>query len=155
MQVVMCITGAGATLLVLTGAIFRYVFKIDFFGAEEILTLLAFWLYFIGGAYGSYEDSHISADVVNSFVKNEKVLKILAIIKYSLSTVISAVVTYWAINHISWLFETNPKTSVFKIPVVANQICILVCFVLTTVYMLMHLIMTIKDSNTNKEEGAE
>jgi TRAP-type C4-dicarboxylate transport system permease small subunit len=34
-------------------------------GTEELLSLMSAWLYFIGGSIASYEDSHISADLIS------------------------------------------------------------------------------------------
>ena len=31
--------------------LFRYVFKLDFFGYDEIVMISAFWMYFIGSSY--------------------------------------------------------------------------------------------------------
>src|SRR5699024_5984200 len=61
------VIGLGATVVM------RYILKIDLFGLEELLVIPAFWLYFIGASFGTYEKSHISAELVSVYVKNEKV----------------------------------------------------------------------------------
>ena len=63
--------------LTVTGIIFlavllRYVFHSDLYGYEEIVVIFAFWLYFIGGSYGSYTRTHITADVVSVYVPDGK-----------------------------------------------------------------------------------
>ena len=41
----------------------RYVFASEFYGAEELILAIAFWMYFIGAYIATHEDSHISADL--------------------------------------------------------------------------------------------
>ena len=38
----------------------RYVFASEFYGAEELILAIAFWMYFIGAYIATHEDSHIS-----------------------------------------------------------------------------------------------
>ena len=40
-----------------------------------------FWLYFIGGAYGSYSKEHVSAEVIPIYLKNKKTRNIVLLIK--------------------------------------------------------------------------
>ncbi|WP_317854550.1 TRAP transporter small permease [Chakrabartyella piscis] len=72
---ILVITSGLATFLVAVGVFMRYVLTKDFFGQEEVVTVVAMWLYWIGGVYGSYEDSHIKADICTDLIKNPKKLK--------------------------------------------------------------------------------
>ena len=65
-SVVMVITTILAAGIVFVGVFMRYVLKSNFFGQEEILCVIAMWLYWVGGIYGSYEDSHIRGDMLYS-----------------------------------------------------------------------------------------
>ena len=144
METILCISGSVSSILIIAGAFMRYVLKKDFFGMDEFIMLSAFWLYFIGSSYASWEDSHINADLVTSFVKNPKALKVLAIIKYSLSIAISSVTTFWCFQFVMWNIEKMPKTAVYKIPVITSQIPILISFIMMTIYLCMHLVIAIK-----------
>jgi TRAP-type C4-dicarboxylate transport system permease small subunit len=46
--------------------LFRYVFRLDLFAYEEWLLPISFWLYFLASAVGSYQDTQIRADVLES-----------------------------------------------------------------------------------------
>ncbi len=54
-EYVLVLTSSFLALAMFAEAFLRYVFKSDLFGIEEVLLLVVMWLYFIGGAYGSYE----------------------------------------------------------------------------------------------------
>ena len=59
---VLIITSVLAAAFVFAGVFLRYVLKSNFFGQEEILTVVAMWLYWMGGIYGTYENSHRPED---------------------------------------------------------------------------------------------
>ena len=153
MRTIMCVCGSISSLLIISGAFMRYILKKDFFGMDELVMLSAFWLYFIGSSYASWEDSHISADLLSSFLKNKKALKILAIIKYSLSAVISAITSFWCLQTVLWNMSKMPKTPVFQIPTIASQIPILISFIMMTIYLIMHLVIAIKKDYGEESEG--
>ena len=46
----------------------RYIFEINVLGYDEIILIGAYWMYFIGSSYATWEESHVSADVLAIFV---------------------------------------------------------------------------------------
>ena len=50
--------------------VLRYVFQADLFAYEEWILMIAFWLYFLGSAQGSWEGSHIKADFLSAFIRS-------------------------------------------------------------------------------------
>ena len=61
----------------------RYVFASEFYGAEELILAIAFWMYFIGAYIATHEDSHISADLFTGMLKS---LSISSVIRSPLCT---------------------------------------------------------------------
>ena len=57
---ILVITGTAITAMILVNAACRFL-QIDWFGSEELTMFVAFWLYFVGSACASREDTHISA----------------------------------------------------------------------------------------------
>ena len=55
------IAGCVVAVLIFIEVMLRYVFGSPLFGVEEMVTLIAMWLYFLGASYGAYERSHIKA----------------------------------------------------------------------------------------------
>ena len=70
-RVVMLLSICFSTIAVFIEVIMRYFFETPLIGIEELAAYVAFWLYFIGGSYGAYERSHISADLSQLIFKNK------------------------------------------------------------------------------------
>ena len=151
------ITIAGISL---TGVIFavviaRYIFKTDIFGSEEIILLLAWWLYFMGGIGGSQEDSHIKADMVDVFVSNQFVIDLTKGIAKALEAAVFFFCTYLTFLMLKVNYVKMPVTTGLKIPYLASQIPIFIGFIgmaLFAVYWAVYFIVKAFDS---KKGGAE
>lgn len=49
---ILLLTGTAITMMILVNALFRFL-KVDWFGSEELILFVAFWLYFTGSACAS------------------------------------------------------------------------------------------------------
>ena len=140
-------------------ALFRII-KVDWFGSEELTLFVAFWLYFMGAACASRDDTHISADMVSLFTTNPKIRAIIDVIKNTIGTAMSAVFTVWCFKYVSWQAQLGAKSSVYKLPVIIATIPILICFALWTLYLIRDLVkalsvLTGKDNSAEIEKGGE
>ena len=52
--------------------ILRYGFQADLFAYEEWLLIICFWLYFMASALGTYENSHVNADLLSYLTDNAR-----------------------------------------------------------------------------------
>ncbi|HHX51592.1 MAG TPA: TRAP transporter small permease [Clostridia bacterium] len=121
-----------------SAAFLRYVFRTDLYGYEEIIVIFAFWLYFIGGSYGSYERSHITAELVSVYVKNEKLKTFMIWVSSGITVLLSLLFTYWATDIITWGLASGAKSPVWGIPLVIPQSAILAGLVLMSFYFIVH-----------------
>lgn len=151
---ILVFASAAAALVVFAGVIMRYVLKTDLFGIEEIITIIVMWLYFIGGAYGSYEDSHIKADMLPALIKNPKALKALSIFIYAVSAVLLTVIAIWGLQYAQWSILTSGQTPGWRFPLIISQIPITIGFVLMWFYAIHHMIRAIL-KKSNNYEGSE
>lgn len=137
-----------ASLAIATGIFavvcMRYILKTDIYGFEELLMIPAFWLYFMGAAYGAYEGSHITAEIVSVYVKDEKLKSVLEATSSLITVCLSALVTYWAVDMVQFALAWNPRTPVFRISMAIPQSSILAGFFLMTVYFTGHLILRVR-----------
>jgi len=157
LEIVMSISSIAIASMIFIGAIMRYILKMDFFGMEELVMIFAFWLYFVGCGYASHEDSHLSVDLISSYIKNEKIKHIHKIIKYGISLVICVITMSWCFEYVMWNIKMDPRTPVYDLPMVISQVSILVAFIIMTIYTAVHLIQSIislrnKSSNSNGGE---
>lgn len=131
----------GISLVVL----FRYFLKLDLFGMEEIITIFAFWMYFIGGSYGAYERSHISADLINAYVKNDRTRTFMKAITSLITAGLCLLFLKWAYDYFTWTLAANPKSTALHIPMIIPQSAILIGFILMSFYFLVHLVRDLKE----------
>ncbi|SNT75591.1 TRAP transporter small permease [Paracoccus seriniphilus] len=125
-------------LIVVASFLARYLFAYDLYGAEEFLLIAAFWLYFIGAAFGSYEQSHIEADFIQSMVGDTVVTRVLGYLRDVIELGVLIVLTYWSWLLIAFSIERWPVSPGWKIPLVVPQSGILVGFILMTLHASVH-----------------
>ncbi|QJB57380.1 TRAP transporter small permease [Pseudodesulfovibrio sp. zrk46] len=138
-------TVMAATSILIVGmicytVIARYVFGSDFYGSEELIQMLAFWLYFMGAAQGSREKSQISADILTCYVTNAKWCRIAQLVKDVVTVAICLLVTYWACLFVGWGIQMMPKSPVFRLPMLIPHTAIGLGFVLMSLYHVVYLI---------------
>ncbi len=126
--------------LIFAAAFARYILQTDLYGSEEIIMLIAFWLYFIGSSLAERYDAHISADMVNIFVKNATAKKLLALLKFIISISVALIITKWSFDYVQRSFMLNPKSPVLKMPLVFTQLPILISFILMDIYIVRNFI---------------
>ena len=141
---------------VLTGATAaRYLFHINFYGWDEIAVLLAFWLYFAGAAYGAFNRTHITVSIVDSYVKEGRLKKILIFIRQLATVIACGFFTYYAIRAFEFqffgpgprAFRFQPRTQLLRIPMWASYLPILIGFILMQLYFTRDLILSGKRSS--------
>lgn len=148
-----------ASFLIILGiactVLLRYIFKMDLFGIEELIIIPSIWLYFMGASYASYEKSHISADIVSSYIKNEKTLIAISIIRGVLSCIIVSIVSYWTLQFLIWGVSSGGKTPVWNIPMYISIIAVFIGFLFMLIYSVFHLVEDIRRIVTkeNYSEG--
>jgi len=135
------------TLAVVACVILRYIFNTDLYGIEEFTVIFALWLYFTGAAYGSYEGSHISAEIILVFLKKQKLLKFFNILKLFISTFTSVVLTFWGFKYLLWGLQKGARSTGWRIPLFISQSPIFIGFLLISMYYFVRLIKNYKNSN--------
>lgn len=140
--------------IVTAGVIMRYVLHLNFFGQEEILTVVAMWLYWVGGIYGSYTNTHIRADLADTFIKSWKAKKILNIIVMLISIGVIGVFTYWGYSYTVWIANLDGLSAGLKIPLIISKVTMFIGFVFMGIYSVYHLIRVAqtKESDYQKED---
>ena len=143
-KTVMNVVGLLLPAIITVGVFFRYVLKIDLYAIEEIEVFLAIIFYFAGSAYASYKESQITADILQCSIKSFKARKIIAIIATFATFIISLCFTYWCTDMIHHAWLKSPRTSVWKLPLIAEYIVVFLCMILMTVYALRDFIKACK-----------
>ena len=142
---------AAATLVLpatfLLVVIFRYILHSDLFAYEEWLLPVSFWLYFLASGVGSYEDSQIRADILESYFKSPKAIWWRKVILHCVECSISLVMVYWGYLMIENDVLSYPfwqKTIAMKIPFFVPHLGIFIGLVFMAFYGLLHLYVLLR-----------
>lgn len=134
-------------------AILRYVFHTDMYGMEEVVVMVAFWLYFMANSYAVYEKSHVKADILPSMLGGRAQNYIKPVL-YALMFFASILYSIWSFDTVQFSYIEKPITMALQIPFWIGHLSIFVGFVLSAFYSgvyfiqsLMEAIKTLKDKD--------
>jgi len=130
--------------LITFAAVITRALNINFLGYEEILIICAFWLYMLGTAYGSYEDSHIKADVIVVMMPEGRAKTLLALIRNTLTLVLGIIFLVWAFQLFQWTIIMENKTPVWRIPMTVSQSSLLFGLTVASFYNAVYLYNEVK-----------
>lgn len=138
--------------------ILRYWFQADLFAYEEWVLMLAFWVYFLGGAMGSYENTHVKADFLLSVIDNVRTKWIVVNCTLFLEILIGAVLSYWGwlmLNEEIVAYPDWQRTTGLELPFFIPKLGIFLGFVLMTFYTSLHLYSGLRDGPSKEWESDE
>ncbi|GAI80820.1 unnamed protein product, partial [marine sediment metagenome] len=82
--------------------VLRYVLGSPLFGVEELICLIAMWLYFIGASYGAYERSHIKAELIHIWFKKPRTYALIKAIGSLITFILSIIMISWTYPYFIW-----------------------------------------------------
>lgn len=154
------IGNASMIILIVSNVIARKCFNSTIFGADEILAMLILWMYWLGGVYGSFEDSHISADMTDLLIKNEKVRAKYKIAVRFVTVIITGVFCYWGlVDFAPKVLSAKSTTPGLHIPYAIPKMALVVAFVMMFIFSIYWFVRTIhpyeKKTETDELEGMD
>lgn len=139
------------SVIISAAAFTRYVIGGDLYGFEEWVKLFAFWLYFMGGAYGAYNDTHVSADVVDSYMKDGTLKRTVIFLRNLITTGISILFTWYGYDFFMFGFMgplgtgiAIPKTTVWQIPLWTSYLAVFLGLIFMTYYFFMRMLRSFR-----------
>lgn len=133
-------------LLVFASVLMRYIIHYPGMEVEEIATLVAFWLYFTGAIYGSYERTHIKADLADVIFKNPKANARVKVIASVIVLILSLIMSYWGFVFFVWGIEMHARSPILQLPMVYAQSSIFLGAMFMSFYFFIELVDTIRKS---------
>lgn len=143
LRVIEAIDVLAVVLLVFANTVSRYVFKTSFIWVEEILTICALWMYFIGAVLGAEEESHIKGDLISTSIKNPKVKKWFIVIVSAVTFISCLFFVYWAVIYCKNQAMLHMTTQYLHLPKITSQFAVGFGMVGMAFYWLYHLLRNI------------
>ncbi|RTE64515.1 TRAP transporter small permease [Amphritea opalescens] len=138
--------------------ILRYLFDADLFAYEEWVLMIAFWLYFMGAAMGSYQNTHVKADFLLSLIDNVRTKWIVINITLFIEVLIGLVMVYWGWLMLMEEVSAYPNwqtTTGLGLPFAIPKLGIFLGFVLMAFYTALHLYSGLRDGPSQAWEEDE
>lgn len=133
------------TVVIFTAAFMRYVLHKDFYGVDDIILLFAFWLYFLGAVHGSYENSHIKADILMTLMRNVRLKEAINLIGQVVLVGINVILIIWAWQFFMRGIVEMPKTTALHIPYFIPRFAIFLGLLLMELYHVVYLIKNVRN----------
>jgi len=105
---------------VFANALLRYIFKISFLWSEEVLLIIALWMYFIGAIIGAEEESHIKGDMIGGLFSKPKSRKLHKVIVALYSALVICIIAVWVVQYCVWQTELGTVTTNLRWPKVTS-----------------------------------
>lgn len=135
------------TVIISAATVMRYVFEMDLYGYEEWIKIFAFWLYFMGAGYGAFAGSHVSADLVQSYVKEGTPKRLLMCVKTFITLTVTLLFTKYGWDYLVFGFMgplgtgvAIPRTVAWRIPLWTAYISIFLGLLSMSYYFLWDFI---------------
>lgn len=136
----MVIAGVVITILVFVEVLLRYIFGSPLFGVEELICLIAMWLYFIGASYGAYERSHIKAELIHMWFKSPRSYALVRSLSSLITFVLSIIMISWTYPYFIWGITKGETSQALLLPMVLSQSAIFFSAILMSLYFFVELI---------------
>lgn len=140
------------TLIICVATFFRYILEGNLYGYEEWVKFLAFWLYFIGAAVGAYNRTHVSADLVNAYLKDGKLKDFLIVVRNFITVCVAALFAYYGYEFFMFGFKgplgtgiAIPQTSVWRIPFWVGYLSVFLGLVFMVYYFARDFILSLRE----------
>ncbi len=134
-------------LLITAATIVRYIVQGDLYGYDEWAKLLAIWLYFMGAAYGAFNESHVTADLVVAFIRDGVLRRTLIVLKDVVS--VGVCLLYLWCGYDFFFFALRgplgtgiaiPTTSVWRIPMWYYNLAVFMGFAFISFYLIKYFL---------------
>jgi len=144
-RLIMITTTAFIIASVGTAAAMRYIFGKDLYGAEEFITIAAFWMYFMGAVYATHTRSHITAEIFSTLCRNAFIRRGVYLFAAVTTIGLSLLYTWWGWEFFYWSLTEGGKTTVWQVPLVVGHTAVFLGFVGMSWYFVQNFVEDVAD----------
>ena len=122
----------GATFMITINVINRFIFHKAFSWSDELVRYLIIYVTFIGCAGCVRKQEHIAIDMINSFLNNKRVLRIVSVVVSAICLLFSGAITVYGVQLVIKVIRFPQLTAGLRIPQYIPYLMIPVGFFLMT-----------------------
>ena len=119
---------------------------------EEMIILLALWLYFIGGASCSFGDGHVKGGFLDIWL-DEKKQRTMRLVAGFCELIILAVYTWLAADYYIYLFNSSKSAIYLDLNKSWWELSVVVGLILMAIFVVFHLTSTLGTKGSEEMEG--
>lgn len=128
-----------ATVMECVQVLLRYVLEMPIMWLDETIIFPAIWMYMLGCANASYENTQIVAKILPVFFPQPKPVAIFNFCAQFFSLIISCWLTWYAIEYFFYSISVNRKTGYLFVPLCIGETAVCVGMILVTIFTFIHL----------------
>lgn len=128
-----------ATLMECLQVLLRYVFQTPSIWLDETIIFPAIWLYMLGSANASREDTQITAKILPDLFPGQLARAIFDFLARLFSSIISFWLTSWSLDYFLYSIEANRKTGYLFFPLYIGETAIAGGLILMSWYCVVRL----------------
>lgn len=150
---IVCFTMSILLVVIISAAtVMRYVLEMDLYGYEEWIKIFAFWLYFMGAGYGAFAGTHVSADLVQSYMKDGVFKRLIILIRTLITLGVTMLFTWYGYDFFIFgllgplgIGVAIPKTVAWRIPLWTAYLSIFLGLLSMSYYFFWDMLRAAKD----------
>ncbi|EHL64136.1 TRAP transporter small permease [Cloacibacillus evryensis] len=155
LRVILTIDITLIAVLAFAQVIFRYILNWPGHFIDELISLCAVWLYFMGSVNASVEEKHINARMLEIFTDNVKVIAGIRLFAALASFLIAAWLTYWGYDYLLYSVRKWKTSVVLGYPLILYESAVFICFLPMTFFAFVEICKYFKIYKNNKSNGVE
>lgn len=142
-----------ATVMECVQVLLRYIFHMPIMWLDETIIFPAIWLYMLGCANASREDTQIVARILPVFFPAKRPVAVFDLCARFFSVVISSWLTWYAVEYFFHSLNINRKTGYLFLPLYIGESAIATGMALITGYCIVHLVRSFKNTRAVFSRG--
>ncbi len=141
---IIIIASAALVIDIFIEVLLRYVFKHPIFGTDELASMIAVWVYFIGAAHATHTRIHIEGGFVSAVIKKQSHRDIIRFAVLIVTLMVGLIFAYMSFEWCLWTVENKVATTSLFFPKIYGDVAMLIGALLMIVYFSIEAVETLQ-----------
>jgi TRAP-type C4-dicarboxylate transport system permease small subunit len=137
--------------LISLAIVMRTTMKFESSSWEEIARFLSLWMYMLGVAIASRENSHLKMGFLEDRIQSIRIKKIMNTIFALISFLCICVFAWWSVSYLEWSLMAKQRSLVLMMSMWVVHLSFVVGSFLAAIHMLFHLLRSVQSLRGKSE----